>query len=86
MLPSRIIIPWKKDLKSKIRVLHKSELKARLQVNSHFLNAQIKVRGFSESNLKSKITVRVRRISDLRSRMILVNAGDEANYGFTFII
>lgn len=86
LLASKIIIPFKKELKSKIYVRHKSEIRATLQVNSQFLNAQLKVRGFSESNLKSSITVRVKRISDLHSRIILVNAGEESNFGFIFII
>lgn len=86
LLPSTLIIPWKKDLLSKLRVVHKSELAASIQVNSYFLNAQLKVQGFSESNLHSKVTVRVKRISELHARLILLNEDDGAGFGFTFII
>ncbi|QDX95394.1 hypothetical protein EEL30_25805 [Brevibacillus laterosporus] len=66
-------------------VRHGRDFPYSIQVNSGFLNAEIKVRGFHDTTLPTSITVRVRRISDMHDRVTVRNPQYEADAGYVFI-
>ncbi|RAP30843.1 hypothetical protein C2W64_00010 [Brevibacillus laterosporus] len=83
---SSIVIPSRKYLSSQMFVRHVRDFPCSLQVNSGFLNAEIKVRGYRDTTLSASITVRVRRISDVHARITVRNPQYDADAGYVFIL
>ncbi|TPG71462.1 hypothetical protein EEL32_08285 [Brevibacillus laterosporus] len=67
-------------------VRHVRDFPCSIRVNSGFLNAEIKVRGYRDTTLSAKITVRVRRISDIHARITVRNPQYDADAGYVFIL
>ncbi|QDX94571.1 hypothetical protein EEL32_18155 [Brevibacillus laterosporus] len=67
-------------------VRHVRDFPCRIQVNSGFLNAEIKVRGFRDTTILESITVRVRRISDLHARITVRNTQYDADASYVFFM
>ncbi|TPG68726.1 DNRLRE domain-containing protein [Brevibacillus laterosporus] len=85
-LSGSIVIPSRKLLASHMFVRHVRDFPCSIRVNSGFLNAEIKVRGFRDTTLPANITVRVRRISDMHARITVRNPQYDADVGYVFIL
>ncbi len=85
-LSGSIVIPSKKFFSSQMFVRHVRDFPCSIQVNSGFLNAEIKVRGYRDVKIPASITVRVRRISDIHARITVRNLKYDADAGYVFIL
>lgn len=85
-LSSSIVISSRKFLSSQMFVRHVRGFPCSIQVNSGFLNAEIKVRGYRDTKLLASVTVRVRRISDMHARITVRNLKYDADSGYVFIL
>ncbi|REK76294.1 DNRLRE domain-containing protein [Paenibacillus paeoniae] len=83
-IKSIITIPTRKSLPSKINIIHSSHVPSSIFVLSGFLRSNIKIPDYGEYVVKSRITVRVRSISEIRSNINIV--GDNIHGGFVYIL
>ncbi|MGG1443671.1 hypothetical protein ABE354_16805 [Brevibacillus laterosporus] len=84
-LSGSVVIPSRKFFTSQMFVRHVRDFPCSIQVNSGFLNAEIKVRGYRDVKIPARITVRVRRISDIYARITVRNLKYDADAGYVFI-
>lgn len=85
-LSSSIVIPSRKFFSSTMFIRHVRDFPCSIQVNSGFLNAEIKVRGYPDVKIPARITVRVRRISDIHAKITVRNLKYDADAGYVFIL
>ncbi|MFB0832771.1 DNRLRE domain-containing protein [Brevibacillus laterosporus] len=85
-LSGSVVIPSRKFLTSQMFVRHVRDFPCNIQVNSGFLNAEIKVRGYRDVQIPATVTVRVRRISDIHARITVRNLQYDADAGYVFIL
>ncbi|MGG1443481.1 DNRLRE domain-containing protein [Brevibacillus laterosporus] len=85
-LSSSVVIPSRKFFTSQMFVRHVRDFPCSIQVNSGFLNAEIKVRGYRDVQIPATVTVRVRRISDIHARITVRNLQYDSDAGYVFIL
>ncbi|MFB0830605.1 hypothetical protein ACEU2D_13395 [Brevibacillus laterosporus] len=85
-LSGSVVIPSRKFFTSQMFVRHVRDFPCSIQVNSGFLHAEIKVRGYRDVQIPATITVRVRRISDIHARITVRNLQYDADAGYVFIL
>ncbi|WP_242401323.1 hypothetical protein [Brevibacillus laterosporus] len=85
-LSGSVVIPLRKFFTSQMFVRHGRDFPCSIQVNSGFLHAEIKVRGYRDVQIPATVTVRVRRISDIHARITVRNLKYDVDAGYVFIL
>ncbi|MGG1265771.1 DNRLRE domain-containing protein [Brevibacillus laterosporus] len=85
-LSSSVVIPSRKFFTSQMVVRHVRDFPCSIQVNSGYLNAEIKVRGYRDVKIPAMVTVKVRRISDIHARITVRNLQYDSDAGYVFIL
>lgn len=83
-LTSTILIPHRRNIQGRVNVIHASHLPASIQVLSGYLRSKIKIPAHGENSLLSRITVRVKGISEINSSITV--GGDNIPGGYIYIL
>ncbi|WP_029191799.1 DNRLRE domain-containing protein [Paenibacillus elgii] len=83
-IPSNIVIPHRNDLLSSIEIVGASMIPASININSGFLRGNIRIPAYITNDIRGKMTVRVKWISDIRSTIYI--GGDNVLGGYVYIL
>lgn len=83
-IPSNIVIPHRNDILSSIEIVGASMIPASININSGFLRGNIRIPAYITNDIRGKMTVRVKWISDVRSTIYI--GGDNVLGGYVYIL
>lgn len=83
-IPSNIVIPYRKDLLSSIEIIKASMIPSSIFINSMNMRANIRIPAYLTNDIRGKITLRAKWISDVRSSIYI--GGDNVLGGYVYIL
>ncbi|MBU7316168.1 DNRLRE domain-containing protein [Paenibacillus oleatilyticus] len=83
-ISSVVVIPHRKDILGSVEIVGASMIPSSVYINSEFIRANVRIPAYQTNDIRGKVTIRVKWISDLRCSLHI--GGDNVLGGYVYIL